>query len=54
MITALIIWIAGRCFSVGLCQDNTRGREGLLVSVIYMMLWPLLLGCWIRRRVVDE
>lgn len=48
------IWIIGWSFSVGLCFKDTKGLEGTIASILYLMFWPLLLGCWVREAILGK
>jgi len=50
----LIFWLALSVFSTGFCEDNTRGLKGLVITLAYLIFWPLLLGCHLREITLKD
>lgn len=46
----MFFWFTGYMFATGLCFDNTKGKEGALVALAMLFVWPLILGCEIRKK----
>jgi len=50
----ILFWIAGSSFSVGFCLDDTKGWDGFKMSIIFLIFWPLFLGCYLRSLMKDN
>lgn len=54
MITSLVIWVIGFCFTVSLCIEDTWKTGHLFKIIECAFLWPIVLGMWLRTQLKLE